>query len=46
MLNHEYPPIVGGAGVAMKHLAESLVCMGHSVLVVTVSNKKEDNNDR
>lgn len=41
MLNHEYPPLGGGSGVAMKHLAESLVHLGHSVLVLTIANKEE-----
>jgi glycosyltransferase involved in cell wall biosynthesis len=36
MLNYEYPPIGGGAGVIAKHLAEGLVSLGHEVHVLSV----------
>ena len=41
MLNHEYPPIGGGSGIAMKYLAESLVAIGHNVLVLTVFDREQ-----
>lgn len=34
-VNHEYPPIGGGAGIAMQHIAEALVQRGHTVHVLT-----------
>lgn len=36
MINYEYPPIGGGAGVIAKHIAEGLVELGHDVHVVSV----------
>lgn len=35
LLNHEYPPLGGGSGVAMRHLAEALAMLGHDVHVLT-----------
>lgn len=35
ILNYEYPPLGGGAGIVTKHLAEEFVKMNHSVVVVT-----------
>ncbi|MEA1874805.1 MAG: glycosyltransferase family 4 protein [Bacteroidota bacterium] len=36
MINYEYPPVGGGAGVISKHIAEGLVALGHEVHVVSV----------
>jgi glycosyltransferase involved in cell wall biosynthesis len=41
MLNHEYPPLGGGSGVAAKHLAEALAQLGHSVRVLTAGDGEE-----
>ncbi len=35
VLNYEYPPLGGGAGVITKHISEGLVKLGHHVTVVT-----------
>lgn len=35
VLNYEYPPLGGGAGVITKHISEGLAQMGHEVTVVT-----------
>jgi len=37
MLNYEYPPVGGGAGVIAKHLAEGFVSLGHEVHVISVN---------
>ena len=37
IINHEYPPVGGGAGNATKHMAECLVPLGLDVEVVTAS---------
>ncbi|MDA3911872.1 MAG: glycosyltransferase family 4 protein [Bacteroidales bacterium] len=36
MINYEYPPVGGGAGVIAKHIAEGLVGLGHEVHVISV----------
>ncbi|MFO7789193.1 MAG: glycosyltransferase family 4 protein [Bacteroidales bacterium] len=35
MLNYEYPPVGGGAGVISRHIAEGLAGKGHDVHVLT-----------
>ena len=35
ILNYEYPPLGGGAGIATKHLAERFAQLGHHVQIVT-----------
>ncbi|MCO5248217.1 MAG: glycosyltransferase family 4 protein [Chitinophagales bacterium] len=35
ILNYEYPPLGGGAGIATKHLAEHFAKSGHHVQIVT-----------
>ncbi len=35
ILNYEYPPLGGGAGIVTKHLAEEFAKMNHAVVVVT-----------
>lgn len=35
ILNYEYPPLGGGAGIVSKHLTEEFAKMGHSVTVLT-----------
>ncbi len=35
VLNYEYPPLGGGAGVITKHIAEELAALGHEITVVT-----------
>jgi glycosyltransferase involved in cell wall biosynthesis len=35
ILNYEYPPLGGGAGIVTKHLAERFAAKGHQVHVVT-----------
>jgi glycosyltransferase involved in cell wall biosynthesis len=35
ILNYEYPPLGGGAGIATRHLAERFALQGHKVHVVT-----------
>ena len=35
VLNYEYPPLGGGAGVITKHISEGLARMGHEVTVIT-----------
>lgn len=35
ILNYEYPPLGGGAGIVTKHLAEEFAKMNHSVVVLT-----------
>ncbi|MGM0489604.1 MAG: glycosyltransferase family 4 protein [Planctomycetota bacterium] len=45
MLNHECPPIGGGSGVAMKHLAEQLARMDHAVEILTVGIRREQCHD-
>ncbi len=37
MINYEYPPIGGGAGVIAKHIAEGLVRLGHELHVLSVN---------
>ncbi len=41
MLNYEYPPLGGGAGVCTKFEAEGLAAKGHQVVVVTTWFKGE-----
>lgn len=35
MLNYEYPPLGGGAGIVSQHLANEFVAKGHQVTVLT-----------
>ena len=35
ILNYEYPPLGGGAGVITQNIAEGLAKLGHDVSVVT-----------
>jgi glycosyltransferase involved in cell wall biosynthesis len=35
VVTHEYPPLPGGAGVGVRHLAERLAARGHPVTVLT-----------
>ncbi len=35
ILNYEYPPLGGGAGVITKHITEELARLGHNITVVT-----------
>lgn len=35
LLNYEYPPLGGGAGVCTKYHAEGLAALGHNITVVT-----------
>lgn len=35
VLNYEYPPLGGGAGVITQHISEGLARLGHEVIVVT-----------
>lgn len=35
ILNYEYPPIGGGAGIVTKHLTEEFAKMNHKVVVIT-----------
>jgi len=35
ILNYEYPPLGGGAGIVSKHLTEEFAKMGHTVTVLT-----------
>jgi glycosyltransferase involved in cell wall biosynthesis len=35
LLNYEYPPLGGGAGMISQHIAEGLARLGHGVTVVT-----------
>ena len=35
VLNYEYPPLGGGAGVITQNISERLACLGHNVTVVT-----------
>jgi glycosyltransferase involved in cell wall biosynthesis len=35
VLNYEYPPVGGGAGVIARHIAEGLAAKGHQITVVT-----------
>lgn len=35
ILNYEYPPLGGGAGIVTKHLAEEFVKLNHKVCIVT-----------
>lgn len=46
MLNHEYPPIGGGSGVAMQYLAHALVEMGHDVMVLTAGEHASEEVER
>jgi glycosyltransferase involved in cell wall biosynthesis len=41
ILNYEYPPLGGGAGVVSKYHAEGLAELGHEVLVLTTWYKGE-----
>jgi glycosyltransferase involved in cell wall biosynthesis len=41
VLNYEYPPLGGGAGVITKNISERLALFGHSVTVVTTWFKTE-----
>ena len=41
MLTHEYPPLGGGAGVALLHLANGLVGLGHAVRVLTIGDSEQ-----
>jgi glycosyltransferase involved in cell wall biosynthesis len=41
-LNHEYPPHGGGAGMAMKHLAEALARQSHEVTVLTTGLRRDE----
>ena len=38
VLNYEYPPVGGGAGVISKHIAEGLAQHGNDIHVVTVKH--------
>ena len=35
VLNYEYPPLGGGAGVICKNIAEGLASLGHDITVLT-----------
>src|SRR4051812_44252092 len=35
LINHEYPPLGGGAGTATRHLAKGLARLGQQVFVLT-----------
>ncbi|MEZ5009056.1 MAG: glycosyltransferase [Chitinophagales bacterium] len=37
ILNYEYPPLGGGAGIMTKRLAEGFIEQGHSVTVITTA---------
>ncbi|HTA27235.1 MAG TPA: glycosyltransferase family 4 protein [Bacteroidia bacterium] len=41
VLNYEYPPLGGGAGVITQNISERLAAMGHKVTVVTAWYKTE-----
>src|SRR5580700_7464924 len=41
VLNYEYPPLGGGAGVITQNIAERLATAGHKVTVVTAWYKTE-----
>ncbi|HTB32698.1 MAG TPA: glycosyltransferase family 4 protein [Bacteroidia bacterium] len=41
VLNYEYPPLGGGAGVITQNISERLAAMGHKVTVVTACYKTE-----
>jgi glycosyltransferase involved in cell wall biosynthesis len=42
MLNYEYPPLGGGAGVITKHISEGLAGLGHDVTIITTWFKDLD----
>jgi glycosyltransferase involved in cell wall biosynthesis len=42
VLNYEYPPLGGGAGVITKHISEGLAELGHDVIVITTLFKGLD----
>ena len=44
LVTHEYPPLPGGAGVGVRHLAERLAARGDDVVVVTAGPR--DGEDR
>jgi glycosyltransferase involved in cell wall biosynthesis len=44
MLNYEYPPLGGGAGVIAKHIAEGLQAAGNEVCVITTWFEGEEEN--
>jgi len=46
MLNYEYPPIGGGAGVCTKYQAEGLSKLGYKVTVVSTWFKGEKTNEK
>jgi len=41
VLNYEYPPLGGGAGVVTQNISERLALLGHKVTVVTTWFKTE-----
>lgn len=41
-INHEYPPLGGGSGVATRHLAAALAALGHEVVVLTSAVDGQD----
>lgn len=44
ILNYEYPPIGGGAGIVTKHLAEEFIKLGHQVNILTTWFEGETEN--
>ncbi len=46
VLNYEYPPLGGGAGVITKNICERLAALGHSVTVVTTWFKTENETEQ
>lgn len=44
ILNYEYPPIGGGAGIVTKHLAEEFIKLGHQITILTTWFEGETEN--
>ena len=40
-ITQSYPPMVSGASIVAKNLAESMAARGHEVLVITASDRGE-----
>ncbi len=45
MLNYEYPPLGGGAGVITQHISESLTKLGNEVTILTTWFKGENQDE-